>query len=256
MELITPQDLIDLSGFRCEVLSQAARPNLLMYLAMHQDYSSKFVADEPATLSEEEYGDLLVKRICKPSHFGVLEHPTIVFNFGFFPHSVMQQARTHRTGISFDVQSFRYTGEEISNQVRQYCAKGVVPSEIVERFIYIRPVGNYVDRCGKKYYYSPEMRGYDLSAASLGLIRYTEAFDRGISEEHARGMLPFDYRQHFVVSMNLRTALHFLEMRYKKDAQLEIQAMSHQIEKSLSQWCPQVLNWFRQNRLGKNKLAL
>jgi len=33
---------------------------------------------------------------------------------GLVPHSVMQQARTHRVGVSFDVQSMRYTGDGLS----------------------------------------------------------------------------------------------------------------------------------------------
>jgi thymidylate synthase ThyX len=37
--------------------------------------------------------------------------------------------------------------------------------------------------------------------------------------DHARGILPFDYRQHFVVSFSLRAFLHFLDLRAKLDAE-------------------------------------
>ncbi|MGL5194103.1 MAG: FAD-dependent thymidylate synthase, partial [Chroococcales cyanobacterium] len=51
-------------------------------------------------------GELIVKRLLagERGHYGPIEHVGIVFNCGFFPHSVMQQIRTHRVGISFDVQ--------------------------------------------------------------------------------------------------------------------------------------------------------
>ena len=95
---------------RVEVISATPNPQQVMYAAMHQDYSENFVVDErPQWPNEEKAGELIVKRLLagERGHYGPLEHPQIVLNCGFFPHSVMQQARTHRVGISFDVQSMR-----------------------------------------------------------------------------------------------------------------------------------------------------
>ena len=50
-------------------------------------------------------GALIVRRNRKVMVSGnCLEHPQITFNVGYFPHSMMQQVRTHRVGVSFDVQ--------------------------------------------------------------------------------------------------------------------------------------------------------
>jgi thymidylate synthase (FAD) len=66
---------------------------------------------------------------------------------------MMQQVRTHRVGVSFDVQSFRYTGQRIVN-----VAEG---KQDVEEVFYLRPVGNYTNRQGKRYFYSEEQRAED-----------------------------------------------------------------------------------------------
>jgi thymidylate synthase ThyX len=70
-------------------------------------------------------------------------------------------------------------------------------------FIYA-PVGEYSDRKGKKYLYSEAERQKDLNHCKISADRYQELLQAGYAEEHARGILPFDYRQHFVVSFTLR----------------------------------------------------
>ncbi|EAW33763.1 FAD-dependent thymidylate synthase [Lyngbya sp. PCC 8106] len=93
--------------FRVEVIAQTPNPQTVIYAAMHQDYSDQFIIDEQENWpSESKCGEIIVKRLLagERGHYGPLEHVQIVFNCGYFPHSVMQQARTHRVGISFDVQ--------------------------------------------------------------------------------------------------------------------------------------------------------
>lgn len=236
--------------FRVEVISQTPNPQQTIYAAMHQDYSEWFVADErPSWPKEEKAGEVVVKRLLsgERGHYGPLEHPQIVLNVGYFPHSVLQQARTHRVGTSFDVQSGRYTGERV-------CA--VARGEVdVEDVFYLRPVGTYHDRQGKSYDYTEGQRQADLNHCFLSANRYAEMIEGGFSEEHARGTLPFDYRQHFVVSFNLRSALHFMDLRSKKDAQLEIQQMCQLVWPHLKAWAPAIANWYELHRLGKARLA-
>ena len=93
--------------FTVAVLSQTPNPQQTIYSAMHQDYSEEFVwADRDRLPSEAKCGELVVKHLLAGNrgHYGPLEHPQIVLNCGWFPHSTMQQIRTHRVGISFDVQ--------------------------------------------------------------------------------------------------------------------------------------------------------
>ncbi len=143
--------------------------------------------------------------------------------------------------------SMRYTGARVAA-----AARGEVDLEDV---FYLRPVGHYHDRQGHKYHYSPELRAADLELCRQAAQRYCELTEAGFSEEHARGILPFDYRQHFVVSFNLRSALHFMDLRSKKDAQLEIQKVCDLMWPHIQAWVPAVANWYEQTRLGKARLA-
>jgi thymidylate synthase (FAD) len=217
---------------------------------MHQDYSEGFVAAERDRWPDEHRaGDLLVKHLLagERGHYGPLEHAQIVFNCGWFPHSVMQQARTHRVGVSFDVQSGRYTGERV--------CRVAAGSLSVEEVFYMRPEGEYRDREGKAYVYTRMDRDADLVRCENAAYRFASRVSQGCPYEQARGCLPFDIRQHFVVSFSLRALLHFLDLRAKKDAQLEIQQLCNLLMPKLLLWAPEIGSWYAANRLGKARLA-
>ena len=253
--------------FKVKLLNQTINPNMLMYAALHQDYSEHFVADElnwigcygtasyysqKRVTSEKQAGQLVVDSLLKGNrgHYGPLEHPQITFNVGYFPHSVMQQARTHRIGTSFDCQSFRYSGKRICKAVESENVK-----EAIESVFYFRPVGFYTDRQGKKYEYTECKRNEDIELATTLAIHYRDRVSEDFSEEHARSMIPFDTRQHFVVSFNLRSAMHFLDLRAKADAQLEIQWLCETMIPYLEDWVPEVWAFYEKNRLHRAKLA-
>jgi thymidylate synthase (FAD) len=217
---------------------------------MHQDYSSGFIFEDKTNWPDEKNaGEIAVKRLLKGErgHYGPLEHAQIIFATGYFPHSVMQQARTHRIGISFDAQSMRYTSEHIIK-----AAKGEIN---IERAFYLRSTGDYTDRQAKKYHYSDSMREADLAECRYAAKRYAMKIASGQAEEHARGNLPFDYRQHFVVSFTLRAFLHFLDLRAKMDAQHEIRQLCELMFPHLEAWAPQIAEWYQATRYGKARLA-
>ena len=143
--------------------------------------------------------------------------------------------------------SLRYTGNQFLD--------AAVGKKDIEDIFYLRPVDYYTDREGKKYYYSPEQRAKDLEWCLEAAKRYKIDFDGGMSEEHARGKLPFDYRQHFVVSFNLRSFLHFSDLRNKKNAQLEIQKLCEMMWPHFESWAPGIAKWYTATRLGKARLA-
>jgi thymidylate synthase (FAD) len=236
--------------FQVACLSATPNPQQCIYAAMHQDYSEGFVASARDIWPDENRaGEICVKRLLagERGHYGPLEHPSICLNVGWFPHSVMQQARTHRVGVSFDVQSMRYTGDRI-----RQAANGILE---LEEVFYLRPVGDYSDRQGKKYSYSPEQRRIDLNLCQSAAERYRDLLDAGFAEEHARGILPFDYRQHFVVSFSLRAFLHFMDLRAKLDAQDEIRALCDLMWPHMQAWAPEIAAWYEKSRLHKARLA-
>ena len=257
------KQLIEDPYFRVEVLNQSINPQQLIYAAMHQDYSEQFVFGElkwlsdnfsasyynRAGISEREAGERVIKYLLKGNrgHYGPLEHPQIVFNIGWFPHSAMQQFRTHRAGVSFDVQSGRYTGERVLSVIEG--------TRSVDEVFYLRPIGDYTDRQGKKYHYSQEQREADQVIIKITANQYAERIKQGFSEEHARGLIAFDIRQHWVMSCNLRSLMHLLLIRGKKDAQIECQQLCWQILPHFERWCPEVYGWFEENLWLKGRLA-
>jgi thymidylate synthase (FAD) len=148
---------------------------------------------------------------------------------------------------SFDVQSMRYTGERV-----RLARNGQLHAEDV---FYLRPIGDYTDRQGKKYRYSKEWRENDLTDLDYAIKNYAGKLDSGFSEEHARGTLPFDFRQNFYVTFTMRSLMHFLDMRSKADAQLEIQQLCVMMMREFFLWAPEIAKWYHETRFAKARLA-
>jgi thymidylate synthase (FAD) len=242
--------------FRLHTLRSTPSPQQLVWAAMHQDYSEDLVYEQRDRFPEEaKAGELIVKHLLAGNrgHYGCLEAPQITFNAGYFPHSTMQQLRTHRIGISMDVQSGRYT----SKRIIDVCTGDTtgVQRRNVEEVFYLRPIGNYTNRQGKSYFYSEEQRSQDLAWCLDGCKLYKQRIDEGVSEEHARGIIPFDIRQHFVITCNARSLMHLLDLRWKKDAQLECQKFCDLLFAEFQDWMPSVASWYQENRAKKARLA-
>jgi thymidylate synthase (FAD) len=255
-----------MTKFRVEVISQTPNPQQTIYAAMHQDYAEEFVWDDRASWpNEEKAGELIVRNLLKGGrgHFGPLEHSQIVLNCGWFPHSTMQQVRTHRVGLSFDVQSGRYTGQRIIAAVDKYFELLADPAiseydaldQSVGNVFYLRPVGTYTARQGNKYEYTQAHRCSDLRVCLEACHRYETRGYQGFSEEHARGLIPFDVRQHWVMSANVRSLMHLLDLRWKADAQLEAQQLCEEIWPHFEAWVPEIAEWYKVNRLHKARLS-
>lgn len=237
--------------FRVDLITATPNPQLAVWAAMHQDYSEKYVYNEFINKppSHRGAGEIAVKQLLKGErgHYGPLEHAQIVLAVGYFPHSVMQQARTHRVGVSFDVQSMRYTGDRICKAAKEELS--------LEEVFYLRAAGFYADRHSGKYEYTQQQRNYDLACCKVAALDYSRRVEQGMPYEQARGLIPFDIRQHFVVSFSLRALMHFLDLRSKADAQGEIQALCDLMLPHFQAWSPEIAEWYCDTRLHKARLA-
>lgn len=143
--------------------------------------------------------------------------------------------------------SFRYTGQRIIDVVEG--------KREVEEVFYLRPLGFYSDRQGKKYEYTLEQRQQDVEWCLEACKRYQIRIEQGFSEEHARGLIPFDVRQHWVMSANVRSLMHLLDLRWKADAQLEAQKLCESSWDHFKAWVPEIAEWYETNRLKKARLS-
>lgn len=249
MRPITAKNLLELDPrLQTVVLQCYPVPEQVVYQAAKNDYSEIPIHHQEIPNSQD-CGEWIVNSLLNNDrgHYGPLEHPQITFSVSGYVHSVMVQGRTHRIGNSWDCQSQRYTGERVIK-----VAKGELD---VEDVFYVRPAGFYTNRKGKKYDWTEEDRMKKLGRIISECKEYTEYYENGVCEEHLRDYLPQAIRQNFVVSYNLRSVLHFMDLRSKLDAQLEIQALCTQFEPLLENWSPNVWNYYSEKRLHRAKLS-
>ena len=240
-------------GFKVIPLSWTENPQSLVYQAMHQCYSNAIVGEEILQFSEKKCGEIAVRKLLagERGHYGSLEHPTITFSIGNYPNSLISQLRTHRVGVSFDVQSRRYT--KIVEEILENESDERLPDEVIDKYFYLRKPGEYMTRIGK-YNYSE--KDYESMKRSIlkSLKTYLELIEN-IDAEHAREVLPVSMRQNFVFSGNLRSLMHILDLRCKPNAQLEIVHLSDFIYEIMCEWAPEIMEYYTEKRYKKAKLA-
>ena len=149
--------------------------------------------------------------------------------------------------VVHNCQSQRYTGKRVVK-----VAEGILKPEDV---FYVRTPGFYTNRQGKKYDWTQEDYEDELNFILEGCKRYAIKYNKGMCEEHIRDYLAQAIRQNFVVSFNLRSILHFMDLRAKMDAQLEIQALCEQFIPHIERWAPNVLKYYEEKRLHRAKLS-
>lgn len=247
--------------FRVDLLRATPNPQSVIWWASHNDYSEDYIIEEieqgKYNHDEKWFGEKTIKNLFgkNKGHFGVCEHPAITIAAGYFPHNVISQLRTHRVGVTFDVQSFRYSGERFVKFYLNF-HNMVDPFEEIEKLIYFRPKGIYIDRQGNKYDYTEERRRADKERAICMINDYGfKVYKENCPKEMARGLLPYDYRQHFTFSANLRSAFHILDLRSKADAQLEIRQFCDLFFEVLKNWSPELCSWYEDARLRKAILS-
>jgi thymidylate synthase (FAD) len=235
--------------FRVEVIAQTANPQQTVWLSAHQCVCENAAIDDDVP-AEENAGLYVVKHLLAGNrgHYSPLEAPQISFNVVNFNHATMQQVTRHRIGVHFSVQSGRYTGQRIID-----VAKGL---RDIEEVFYLRPLGDYTDRQGAKYTYDTVCRAFDKVDCQRAAERYRYKVEElGMAEEHARELIPYAIRQHWVMSFNVRSLMHLLDLRWSKAAELECQQLCDLIWPHFQAWVPAIADWYEQNRAKKARLA-
>lgn len=241
-----------------ELISATPRPNLVCYMALHQCYADFPVHTELqkyTELSEAELGRRLVDKCIKFGHWSVAEQAFFTFNVWGYPHDVLVQARTHRH-MSFSAQSQRYTFKQVYELGNQYVLNGIEDySKLQELFYFREPESTYLDREGNRYLYRQEDLEKDLFATLVSAANFADRVSNGHAPEHARHLLTQNIRQHFILGCNARALLHFCDLRLPKDAQSEIRHMASSLFAEFEGLMPELAEWYRTQRMYKNKLS-
>ena len=111
MKPIRAKDLLELDKHLEVVKLQSYPiPEQVIWQAGKGDYSEVPI-HKVEVPSSSKCGEWIVEQLLANDrgHWGPLEHPGITFSCSGFVHNVIVQARTHRIGTTWDVQSQRYT---------------------------------------------------------------------------------------------------------------------------------------------------
>lgn len=171
----------------------------------------------------------LLKRLYKDKHMSPFEQVDITFEISC-PIAVARQFHRHRT-FSYNEASGRYrpAEKEFQNLIPLRCQSKInhqcSTDETVDDLELVLEMQDIVDKC------------FDL---------YDKLLSIGVAREQARFILPQGAYTFFLTKGNLRNWLHFLSLRIKDDAQLEIRVLAEQIAKQLEKHYPNVMEVFRE----------
>src|SRR5690554_4299575 len=238
------------SGIRVAVIAATPEPERLVWLAQHQDVTDHMTIEDRVP---SDPGAAVVKTLLQRSHFGPFEHPSITFNIGGVSRSLMAQITRHRVGISFDVQSLRYTRlDEIGDTDEELQAAFAFPPYLNQD----EPVRVVERRRSPWHIEDPSAVRRQLTDAYRQVLHlYRKLLEAGLPAEDARMILPLGTRINMVMSVNARTLMHILDMRLPPNAQWEIRELCGALLDLAAMWVPATFRWYRENRAGKHKLA-
>lgn len=236
--------------FRVELDKDASSPNpeAAIWNSQHICVAEqKAWDDEPP----KEPGKAIIKHQLEGNrgHYSVAAFAFAKIDCYGFPHDCIVQLRTHHTSgtdVRFLAQSSRYTSQRFID-----VAEGWLKAEEV---FYWRPPGKYPSRDGVYENLQEIEAGYYLRCEEA-CHNYAYLIEEGIPPEQARNILPQGIRQDFTIAATLKGFWHLLDQRSKKDAQLEIQALSELIQQELEAWCPTLSKWYRENRFSRSTLS-
>jgi flavin-dependent thymidylate synthase len=160
-------------------------------------------------------------------HWDILTAAHAQVHFEGYPHDTAMQWRTHQS-MGTLTQSLRYTGDRFLTSD--------LDAQSVRSLFYV------------------EENEPDVDYADT-IIAYRSAIKAGAKPEQARRRLAAGYRQGWSCAGNLKDWLHLLDRRLLGDTQLEARHAAWAAVDELRSWCPEIVDWYVENRAGKNKLA-
>lgn len=168
----------------------------------------------------------LINYLVKNNHWSPFEHGFLTFEIETSKAIAIQLLR-HRSNF-FQEFSQRYqdvnqldSGEGIFEDIelrRQHTNNRQSSTEVFDPFIKFRD---------GSFHASKKIENY----IKEGQILYKELLDAGVAREVARMVLPMATKTRLYVTMNVRSVLHWLDLRDDSHAQKEIQLIAKEVKK-------------------------
>ena len=154
----------------------------------------------------------LVRKIVKKGHHSVLEHIQATFSVTC-DRAVSHEWVRHRIGVAYSQESQRYVSYKNDLDV-------------------IKPY--WWD------YAHEQMRDAFIASCSNAHMYYGILRSEGLPPEAARGVLPNATATRIVVSMNLRSIIHFIELRGSEKAHPDIRFLAKELKRIFSEKYPAI----------------
>lgn len=178
------------------LITHTPEPEKVIASAAKLCYSSSDIESLMNGLTTDKI-ESFIKRLTDLGHQSPLEHCSFTFGIEGVSRALLAQLTRHRIA-SYSVKSQRYVKEE--------------------QFEYITPPE--IKRIGDCYDVYEQLMRYCQAA-------YDHMIERGVSAEDARFVLPNACETKIVMTMNIRSLLHFFELRCCNRAQWEIRQMAN-----------------------------
>lgn len=158
----------------------------------------------------------LIRKLIEEGHWAPFEHAILKFGLDV-PMFVRDQIVRHKS-LSFSIYSLRYSEAQ---------PKFWVPAED-RPLIQVGKAMDYRREMGRKWL--TDLAYENLKNGARGdWMRYNTMLGYGITPEVARAVLPTSLYTRMVVTGNLRSWMHFLNLRMDKHAQGEVREVAAQI---------------------------
>lgn len=178
--------------------------------------------------NEGQGSDRLIGYLIREGHWSPLMHTALTVLVEC-PISTARQIFKHTVGVTFNESSGRYRELEPVFHIPAYGRPLVQTGK----------VGQYVFEPGTNAQYVIA-RDARKSVARVAWDEYQMQLDLGVAREVARDVLPVSIYTQFYMTLNLRSALHFLDLRQHSTAQYEIHEVADRLEEIVADKFPLV----------------
>ncbi len=167
--------------------------------------------------TKNERADRYFDNLKSSGHGSVLEHATFSFLFYGVSRSLTHELVRHRAGFGFSQVSQRYVSGKVLRFVErpEYLADPELHRRFIER----------IDNAAEEYEYLSE-RLVDMQKEGTAILSGEMRTDlRKKGQQTARSVLPNETEAPIVVTANVRSWRHFIEMRASDHAETEIREL-------------------------------
>jgi thymidylate synthase (FAD) len=178
-------------------------------------------------------------KICEGSHDKIIGMLRLKKHFSVLEHGNMTVRMIGSRAFSH--QLVRHRLAAYSQESQRYCNynKGKFGSEVT----FVEPV--------KFSEWDEELQKNFTTSLQLAEKCYQELVEQGMKAEDARGVLPNQCKTEVVVTMNLRSWMHFFSMRCDKHAQAEIRLIATGLLEEFNKLMPVIFEDLAKEYLGE-----